>query len=201
MGLNGSMTDVPQTQPKSEKEALFELALQGADAWNNHRRQTSYGVLDLSGIDFTGKDLTGFNFSNTNLSGCIFDFAYLSEAKLVMCQMNRCSARETDFHMAVLDEAELLHADLYKSNFAGASLTEAILTGASAQEANFAEADLTQAVVNKGIFTDADFSGANLQGTDFTDSDLSWANLDGIQSDAATKWGKNDTAESADADS
>ena len=78
------------------------------DAFQELRQKMSYSKLDLSGLDFTGKDFSGFNFSNCNLASCGFDFSYLTDASLVMCNLSRASFREVDLFQANLDEVELL---------------------------------------------------------------------------------------------
>jgi uncharacterized protein YjbI with pentapeptide repeats len=171
------------------KEEWFEIiTTQGVQAFNAQRRAIGYEFLDLSDMDFTGKDLEGINFSNTGLQRCRFDFAYLAEASLIMCEMQQVSCRETSFFQASLEESIITMADLNGAIFDSASLMEANLTGSDAQNASFIDADLSNANFSKTQLNDANLSGANCCGTSFKDARMPWAILDGIQSDEKTIW-------------
>jgi hypothetical protein len=140
----------------ADEEQLVILQ-QGADAWNNWRKENPEKKIDLLGANLHGKDLSEMDFSRADLS-----LATLSETKL----------NNTNLSGAKLWWACLKRADLRKAILVGAKLTKVDSTSA-----NFIEADLSEAILIEVDLTGANLSWANLTNAELIETDLSVASL------------------------
>jgi uncharacterized protein YjbI with pentapeptide repeats len=154
-------------------EEQVKLLKQGAEAWNEWRKENPRIEIDLEEADLEGADLSGVilvkaNFIKANLIGAklgkaYFDAAYLCEANL---------------KGADLEDAELLLADLTDADLSGANLTRAnlyriSLRGAILRGTNLIESDLREADLNGADLNGADLSRAKFGRTVLGDVDLS----------------------------
>jgi Pentapeptide repeats (8 copies)/TIR domain len=125
---------------------------QGADVWNEWRKDNEFVEIDLSEVDLRNANLRGVKLYRANLVR-----ANLSGAKLIEARLH-----ETD-----LTGAELMEADLQK-----AILEDAIFNFAFLDDANLRQANLVAAT-----FLEAYLTGTDLRGTDLRLCNLSGANL------------------------
>jgi uncharacterized protein YjbI with pentapeptide repeats len=183
--------------------AKLRAALEAGDvsAFNAHRpKEEKKNLIDLRGIDLSGKDLSGIDLSycdlrGANLNQCILrgahcewatatgaffngtllDDAHFENATLESTKFeNVRSARGADFH-----SAEMAQASFDNSNFEGVSMQEVKAFGASLNKAVFRDAFLYKARFNRSSGKLADFSGKKtvLVGAHFKQAALSQANF------------------------
>lgn len=84
----------------------------------------------------------------------------------------------SNFNRAVLQQMNLVGAELTRSSLRAASCYETDFRGASCSGADFTNADLRKANFTGANCTDANFTGAILTGTDFLGAKLSGAKFD-----------------------
>lgn len=128
----------------------LKILKQGAEAWNEWRREHQV----------VHPDLHGANFNNANLRN-----ADLSGADLINANLNRAVLRGID-----LIGADLSGADLINANLRHADLRDAILSGADLSGVDLSGADLRRADLRRADISGADLSRAYLSGADFTDA-------------------------------
>jgi len=101
----------------------LQILRQGAEAWNQWRKQHRNIRPDFSGANLSGANLSGANLSEADLSG----------ADLIV----------TDLSGAFLWNADLSGAFLWNADLISTSLTGADLSRANIREAVFGDTDLT----------------------------------------------------------
>lgn len=165
----------------------LEILKQGAEVWNQWRKENPYERPDLSRADLSGirelslldvnlyeVDLVGANFGGMGLSGVDFSEAFLNHAELTRCHLFdakfiRAHLRSTNFSWSYLERANFSEADLsdarliatqlYQANFRGAKLHRTNLSFASLVHVNFDGADLTGCEVFAASVWDASLEG------------------------------------------
>lgn len=180
----------------ADREHLLTLK-DGADVWNEWRKNHPDAKPDLSNVLLTGAqlsraNLSDANFTNTNLAGASLDDAILINADLSRAVLNGASLTGTNLCSASLTGAELTGVDLSGADLSGAKLEESDLSGAKLENAdlngayltdanfsnaNFAGANLVNALVSAAKLNGANLNGAMLNGADFSGADLTGAHL------------------------
>ncbi len=130
----------------------LEILKQGAEVWNEWRRE-NFSI--RPGLHHA--DLNSANLSNANLSNADLSYVNLSNATL-----NHANLNNARLNHANLNNARLNHARLSNANLLIANLNHADLSNADLCNANFSD----------GFLFSADFRNANLIGTDFTNTKL-----------------------------
>jgi uncharacterized protein YjbI with pentapeptide repeats len=146
---------------------LYRCLYQGAEGWNNWRKEHPDVRLDFSGQRFEGS--LAANLFDLDFSGAKFSGAYFRTANL----------RQTDFSNSDLWDAHLSGADLYDANFSGANLIRARLAGtkvAILSGADLSGADLSHSEIT-GDLAAVNLSGAICNGAKFSGANLSQANV------------------------
>jgi hypothetical protein len=141
----------------SNQEHL-ELLQQGAEIWNQWRKehpeiQLDFSEVNLESVDLRAADLSRVGFRRAFLYRTILDEANLTEANL----------QGADLHSASLIKANLYRAALHRAYLHGANLDEANLTGA----------DLVLADLSDTSLNGTDLSQTTMWSTRFGDVDLS----------------------------
>ena len=183
------------------------ILARGVEAWNAWRirhaplpvdlASTSFGELDLSGVNLSGCDLAGVAVAKTvlrsamligaDLSSATADAAdlsdtYLTDADLSGVRFQGINLNGADLRYAQLSEARLIDCDLIGANLSGATLDHADLEFSALIYADFsnavlAGANLTACDLRHTIFRHSDFGAVRLskvvmQSTVIDDSDL-----------------------------
>lgn len=155
-----------RARPMAIDEHLQALT-QGAQAWNQWRRQHFEVRPDLREAPLSSTDLTGANLSNANLF-----LANLNRAKLYVADLSEADLSQADLNGANLNCADLRRANLHRSNLVGADLTGADLTGAVLTDARLKDVQLRGATLIDTIFRHVDLSGIDLSGADLRNAFL-----------------------------
>lgn len=172
------------SQRKDEKTNILSILLQGAEIWNQWRKENL--------PDYVGPyqiNLSFANLSETDLSGADLSGVYLYRANLSRANLTDAILCEASFHRANLTEANLSGADLSRAYLRAVNLSEANLSGAGISgadlrsgnliKANLSEAALRSANFSEAILYGADLHKANLHGANFYRADLSAADFTG----------------------
>src|SRR5438874_4332624 len=101
----------------ANQEQLTLLLNQGAEAWNQWRREHQEVEVDLSGADLTGANLVRTSLDFATLTGATFNGTTLDGSSFFRAHLER-----THFDGAHLDRADLVDPT---------DFTEATITGAS----------------------------------------------------------------------
>lgn len=161
-------------------EELVKLLKQGADAWNEWRKdnQERQDLIDLikpplsievfkaafsmkanlSHADLSGADLKGANLGKTNFFSANLSLADLKEADLSQAVLTNANLLGADLLGANLTGAFFPHANLNNTNLTSAKLEAAVLTQANLFRANLTGADLQEAILFETVFADVDLS-------------------------------------------
>jgi uncharacterized protein YjbI with pentapeptide repeats len=115
---------------------------------------------------------TPIKLTYTNLTDAVLDGADLTHANL-----NHSNLTRADLTGAVLNSTRLINADLTNATLIRADLTSAILNCSNLTGAKLNNATLTDANLSLAKLINADLTGATLIRTDLTRADLTGANL------------------------
>jgi uncharacterized protein YjbI with pentapeptide repeats len=189
----------------ADKKQL-KIIREGAQAWNQFRRDAELLEPDLSGADLSTADLSAVNLVSANLTNADFSEADLfgadlSRATLVGADLSRAILNKANFNHANLRAANIGGADLSHSNFSSADLRESHLGAANLNAAEFRNANLSGAnLTGANLFaarfagaslTDADFTGADCGQSDLSNADLGRSNLTAADLSEANLSGAN----------
>ncbi|MBD2018562.1 pentapeptide repeat-containing protein [Microcoleus sp. FACHB-53] len=181
----------------------IDILYEGADAWNNWRKESPQIKPDISKCDLykvsrywmfahisiTSKEL---NFSETDMrevrfkgmNEFIFDFTHsnlsnvdLSQRKLRWANLNNADLSYAQLRGTNLFRAKLIDAKLTNTNLTHANLIEAELNNAELHYANLNKAKLCRAKLIKSNLYKANLSGAKLGNSDMRNADLRGADL------------------------
>lgn len=124
-------------------------------------RDASLLEADLTGARLRTADLSGADLTEATLEGAeclraIVDEADFHKAHMASISLEQASAKKAQFILADMSEALLLLADLEGANLTGADLTAAILESAKLQGATLSLTNLTEANL-----TNADLTNSN----------------------------------------
>jgi hypothetical protein len=153
-------------------EALIDLLRQGAEVWNDWRKEHPLEDVDLTYADLAGADLRSAHLMSVNLRDAILSDANLSDADLRDANLRGAILMNANLRYADLSGAEVRDAILSYANLSLADLSYANLRGADLSYANLSLADLRYADLR-----DADLSYANLSLADLSDANFSGAKL------------------------
>jgi len=138
------------------KKEARDLIDKGVEAWNAWRRENTFLLPYLVGVDLSRRDLRGFDFSNaemggtllveTDLSGANLYQAELYKATLHRASLKRCNMRGAKLHLSDLTEADLAEADLYRADFIESKLSGTNFDGARCDTTTFSRVDLSVAL-------------------------------------------------------
>lgn len=155
---------------------------QGAEIWNEWRKNNRGEGVDLSGEDLVGLDLRnidlgGAELSQANLCGAILSKANFSKANLAQANLDAADLTGSNLCEANLSGTKLIMADLTKANLRKATLMDARLDDASLNEASLRNANLCSACLKQASIKAAILCEANLTKADLREADLSGSNL------------------------
>jgi len=179
----------------ADREHVAKLK-QGVTAWNEWRRQSYDGRIDLTGADLSGLDLRKANLGDADLSNaklikanlehallynatlqsCSLNRANFSFANLFGADLSRCAIRACKFDNAFMPQAKLVRATVNDSLaiMIGPNANTTSFIGADLGGADFRKADLSFETTLRGAdLGGARFDGAKLKGADLTDANLS----------------------------
>lgn len=148
-------------------QSHLELLGQGAEKWNQWRRDHAGIRPDLSEARLVNSDLSRSNLDGADLSHCD-----LSKAELSHATFNRANLES-----ATLILADLLGASLNGANLKGVSLFGAFLFGTRLKSTRLEGANLLGATLMGADLSGADLTGAHLMGANFHEANLTGANL------------------------
>lgn len=179
-------------------EQHIEILRQGADAWNQWRRENPKIRPDLSNTDLSLNKLRQWEvFAIKHQSPDLATLAGLTQDEgftfrgydLRGANLRRSNFTSQVFHNADLRNSDLTEAEFAEAVFIGTDMRGADLSGAGMSRANFSLAKLNKARLHKvnlagavllrTDFTQADFTEAYLAGANFTNAHLNGANLSG----------------------
>ena len=193
----GSGREAPY-RPEVAQEEVNNLALekllatlrQGANAWNEWRRESKADVLDLRGVDISGLSLIGANLSRCNLHGASLSSANLEGADLQHSDFVRTKLFQTNLERANLRGANLRSAFLAKAKLDDADLSNCTLHATNLQGASLHRTNLEFALLARCDVRGADFRQALCGGTTFSQIRLSEArHLDSVVHSRASSLG------------
>jgi uncharacterized protein YjbI with pentapeptide repeats len=155
---------------------------EGAEAWNQWRREHSdvvpdlreaqIGGADLSGADLRGAHLGEADLRRTDLHGADLRGADLGEAHLSGANLRRADLGGAYLRRAYFIRADLGGADLRGANLAGANLMGADFSGADLRRVDLMRTDLVGANFSGADLGEAHLSGTNLGGANFRGADF-----------------------------
>ena len=155
----------------------MQLALRGAPAIEQWRRDNPNERLDFKGASLSSHKLNRANLSYADLSDADLSGIHLVEANLSKANLSRSGCRMGRLSNAVMTDADLTNTILQKAVLVGADLRGAHLAGADLRGADLAGADLETASLDGAKLGEANLKGANLSGADLNRADLSYADL------------------------
>jgi len=127
----------------------------------------NFAAADLRFSDLSYGTFESAVLSNARASGASFYAADLRNAQLLRADLSRTDMRDTR-----LDRAVLSFANLEQTDLSSARLEEANLTGALSKGTIYLDADLKNADLRGANLTGAVFRGATLDGANLTGADL-----------------------------
>jgi len=145
---------------------------EGAESWNQWRKENPELRPDLREADLDGADLEGAKLMGADLTG-----AHLSNAKLMGADLNEADLFMADLSYADLRDANLVRIVSFAAEFQGANLSGADLLEANLEAADFVRANLQGANLFGAYLEGSDLSGADLTEANLDDADLREANL------------------------
>jgi uncharacterized protein YjbI with pentapeptide repeats len=166
-------------------EKQLELLAQGAEKWNQWRREYPQIRPDLSEASLVNADLSRANLDDCDLRSADLSKAQLSHASLIGACLDSATLTLADLLGAILNNALLNGANFFGAFLFGTRLKGATLTGANLLGANLMGADLSAAVLRSTNLMGANLQEANLTDTDFTKADLTGASLVGTRVEGA----------------
>lgn len=142
---------------------------QGAQQWNEWRKNNESAKPDLSGANLREADLRKMDLRKVNLRGADLGAADLSGAnlrgaRLIEAHLYCANLSGADLGRADLSGADLGRADLSGADLRGARLIEAHLGRADLSGANLREANLESAMLVSTHLDKADLTGASIFG-------------------------------------
>jgi uncharacterized protein YjbI with pentapeptide repeats len=152
----------------------IELLHQGAQIWNQWRRENRIVRPDLRGAN-----LREANLSKINLSGAILNRANLKGADLSFANLSEADLSRVNFSKANLSYAYLNSAYLHRANLIGANLNRAYLSDASLGGANLSNANLNRVTLIRASLMGVTLCRANLSKANLSQVHLNHANLSG----------------------
>src|SRR6266567_790139 len=167
----------------------LDILKQGADTWNQWRKEhpnirPDLSLADLKGADLSGAFLNGADLREADLSETRFyddttPMGLLTGASFIKANLRGANLTEADLSHVNLIGADLSEANLNKARLPKSIISEATLTGAFLKEVDLSGVDLSKKDLSR-----VNFSGANLMQVNLTDAilrgaDLSNANLSG----------------------
>lgn len=188
------LRDAIATTRKDKTKKLPDnmLDLKGLD-FTKHKIKLSGA--NLSGTDCSYAIFEGMNLDNLTAENAIFDYTYLSDAKL-----NFAKLKDSKFRFAILgcsyernnpkielasSPAKLMGTNIINTDFSNSSMAKVSLEGSDIEGASFNNAILFQAIFNNTIIDNADFTDSMLEFANFGNSqclkskfinaDLKWA--------------------------
>ncbi|MEM6432270.1 MAG: pentapeptide repeat-containing protein [Cyanobacteria bacterium P01_D01_bin.115] len=146
-------------------EEQVALLKQGAEAWNQWRKDNPDAAIDLIGTDLidvtlSGADLFGTNLRDANLSDANLYEANLREANLREANLVGADLRNADLGGVILNDANLFRANLSGANLSGANLSGANLMATDLSGANLFKANLRCSQVLNAYFKRVTLTGA-----------------------------------------
>lgn len=196
-----------------EGAVLVKSTWKDVDARELVGPRTTFLEVTIGGCNFEAAQLEQSTFMHNDLRGSRFDRALLRSCTLLGCKAQGVSFVAANLENArfvegcVLDEAQLLEANLTRANLRGISLAraelrkaildhadftecdlgEAKLYQASAREARFDVADLRKAELMSCNCMNASFARASIYGADFRGANLHGADMARVRTDASVK--------------
>jgi Pentapeptide repeats (8 copies) len=125
----------------------LDILKQGADEWNQWRREHANIQPDLREADLSEESLIGDD---------------LQRAKLIRTDLSLADLRGVDLSRANLSRANLSEADLRGANLSRANLSRAYLRGADLSSTSLEGANLTGANLSRAILVGTNLAGAIL---------------------------------------
>jgi len=165
----------------------LEILKQGADIWNEWRRENASAVIDLYQADLQDADLTHADLADANLAKAYLRGAYFIATSLSGANLSNAHLMNAEFDDVEMNNADLTGADLSKSTIwdgyiSNTNLKKAVLRGTNISQTNLSgtnliEADLTETEFSRTNLDEVDFTNADLSGTIFRDVILNKANF------------------------
>ena len=171
-----------------DKVEFTEATFNNTNLSNTNLTEAIFLETDFSGTDFSGANLTGTHFIKPILDGANFsgakaesvnfieascEQAVFKDAELTNVRFPKsANLKGADFSGAVLDNANMMEADL-----TGATFMKASLKNANLMQANLNHADLTGITARNASFMKADLSDAKMIGANLMEANLKSARL------------------------
>lgn len=147
--------------------------------------QRALNILDrlprpTESLNFSNLHLARVDIRGAKLAGALLDGANLSHAQIVGADLTEAALDKANLSRALVDGADLTRASLDK-----AKLMRGLLRGANLTQADLRGANLTGARLNDANLTHAHLEGANLYGARLKGANLTGARLWGAHITAA----------------
>jgi uncharacterized protein YjbI with pentapeptide repeats len=167
----------PATLGPYDQDQARLLDLSGVDASGRDLRGLNMEAMRLNSATFKGADLRGADFTNANLWEANLNGADLREATFQETYMQGADLRGADLRDATMQGASLVKAQLLHTNLSGAWLVNADLFGTEITDTDMSGADLTGAELKRSELTRVDLSGASLTKANLREAELNHCDL------------------------
>jgi hypothetical protein len=117
----------------------------------------------MSSVRLNGASLSGADLYGVNLCGAIIIRAHLNEANLSVADLRYSDLREANLSGAIICDADLRFADLWRTYLSYANLSKTDLSGADLNGANLGWSDLKGANLRCACLRGAQLYGADLR--------------------------------------
>jgi uncharacterized protein YjbI with pentapeptide repeats len=145
----------------------LDILRQGADVWNEWRKNDPKSSTDLTKALLPKASLRGANLFRANLNGAI-----LSQADLTGALLINATLIGADLRNAILNNGRLIAAGFTRANLRGTKLIGADLRKAFLGDADLREADLSNANLSRAMLLGANFNDSVLDDTNFDEAQL-----------------------------
>jgi uncharacterized protein YjbI with pentapeptide repeats len=161
--IEASFDDTNLSNTSLKEINLLETNFSGADFSGADLTGTNFIKPKLDGVNFTGAKADGVNFIGASCEKTVFNNADLTNARFPQ----NANLKGAEFKGAILNNANLMEADLTDASFVKASLNHANL-----MKANLNNADLTGITAKKATLIKADLSDAKMIGANLMEANL-----------------------------
>ena len=176
-------------------EELYNILMQGADAWNRWRKDNPKESIVLDGLDLRGMDLSdcdlseasfvGTNIAYADLKNSVLIASDLTDANLCYCNLSNAKLIAANLKQANLSHANLLHANLltaicYRTDLSNVDLRDHDLRGQDLREANLSGADVRGQNLEGLDMQGAQLIGTKMERVNLRDTNLTEANLSDV---------------------
>ena len=159
---------------------LAGAMLEAADLANANLNRADIKRAVLRGATLTEAMLFEARLDAADLSNADLTSAYAGKVQLINARLHGAKLVAVDLRNARLNDADFRGADLTGSWFHESRMERAVLVDAQLDYAVMWRANMVEAKLGGALVRDADLFGANLRGADLTNADFSYSRLTSV---------------------